>query len=78
MKKAGHGAENGLVAMVCISRLHESANNWSFCYEDDGALPLALEAAREALRIWKLALPPGHKDISDAEELVHRLEQATR
>ena len=52
--------------------------NISFCYEDNGALPRALEAAREALRIWKLALPPGHEDISDAEELVHRLEQAMR
>jgi hypothetical protein len=52
--------------------------NISFCYEDNGALPRALEAAREALRIWKLALSPGHEDISDAEELVHRLEQAMR
>ena len=52
--------------------------NISFCYEVNGALPRALEAAREALRIWKLALPPGHDDISDAEERLHRLEQAAR
>ncbi len=50
----------------------------SVSYEDVGALPRALEAAREALRIWQLALPPGHDDISDAEQRVHRLEQATR
>jgi hypothetical protein len=52
--------------------------NISFCYQDNGALPRALEAAHEALRIWKLALPPGHDDITDAEKRVRRLEQATR
>ncbi len=52
--------------------------NISFSYEANGALPRALEAAREALCIWKLALPPGHEDISDAEERVRKLEQAMR
>ena len=52
--------------------------NISFSLEQTGALPRALEAAREALRIWQAALPPGHEDISDAEERVRELEQATR
>jgi hypothetical protein len=52
--------------------------NISYSYERTGALPRALEAAREALRIWQAALPSGHKDITDAEELVRRLEVAVR
>ncbi len=52
--------------------------NISSSLERTGALPRALEAAREAMRIWQATLPPGHKDISDAEELVRRLEEATR
>ena len=52
--------------------------NISFSLERTGALPRALEAAREALRIWQATLPPGHEDISDAEERVRELEQATR
>ncbi len=56
----------------------------SACYhissslERTGALPRALEAAREALRIRQATLPPGHEDISDAEERVRRLEQDSR
>jgi hypothetical protein len=50
--------------------------NISFSYEDSGALPRALEAAREALRIWQAALPPGHEDVTDAEERVRDLQQA--
>jgi hypothetical protein len=46
--------------------------------ERTGALPRALEAAREALRIRQATLPPGHKDVSDAGERVRKLEQATR
>ena len=49
-----------------------------FSLERTGALPRALEAAREALRTWQATLPPGHEDISDAEERVGDLEQATR
>ncbi len=37
-------------------------------------LSRALEAAREAWHIRLKTLPHGHKDISDAEELVRRLE----
>jgi hypothetical protein len=43
-----------------------------------GALPRALEAAREALRIWQSTLPPGHSHILLAEKLVHDLEVAVR
>ncbi len=46
--------------------------NISLSYEQSGALPRALEAAREALRIWQATLPPGHKYITDAEKLVRR------
>ena len=53
-----------------------SLYNISFSYEQAGDLHRAIECAREALRIWQAALPPGHKDIVDAEELVRRLEQA--
>jgi hypothetical protein len=53
-----------------------ACDNVSFSYEDSGALPCALEAAREALRIWQAALPPGHEDVTDAEERVRDLLQA--
>ena len=52
--------------------------NISLSYEQSGALPRALEAAREALRIWQSALLPGHSHISLAEKLVRRLEVAVR
>ena len=53
-----------------------SLYNISFSYEQAGDLHRAIECARQALRIWQAALPPGHEDIVDAEELVRRLEQA--
>ena len=53
-----------------------SLYNISLSYEQAGDLDRAIECAREALRIWQAALPPGHKDIVDAEELVRDLEQA--
>jgi hypothetical protein len=37
-----------------------------------------LDFASEALRIWRAALPPGHEDIADAEELVRKLELANK
>ncbi len=40
-----------------------------------GDLHRAIECAREALRIWQAALPPGHQAVVDAEELVRDLEQ---
>jgi hypothetical protein len=53
-----------------------SLYNISFNYEQAGDLHRAIECAREALRIWQAALPPGHEDIVDAEERVRDLEQA--
>ena len=50
--------------------------NISLSYKRAGEISLAVECAREALRIWQAALPPGHEDVVDAEELVRRLEQA--
>ena len=50
----------------------------SFSYEYTGKLPYALEAAREALKIWKAALPSGHEDVTDAEKRVRDLEQAMK
>ena len=52
--------------------------NISFSLERSGALPRAMECAREALRIWQASCPPGHEDITDAEERVRKLELATR
>ena len=46
----------------------------SYCQAGD--FHRAIERAREALRIWQLALPPGHEDVVAAQELVRRLEQA--
>ena len=53
-----------------------SLYNISFSYEQAGDLDRAIECAREALRIWQAALPPGHEDVVDAQKLVRRLEQA--
>ncbi len=50
--------------------------NISFSYEQAGDLHRAIECARQALRIWQAALPPGHEDIVDAQKRVRRLEQA--
>jgi len=50
--------------------------NISFSYEQAGEISRAMEFAREALRIWQAALPPGHEDVMDARKLVRRLEQA--
>ena len=52
--------------------------NLSFSYEQCDALPRALECAREALRIRRAALPPGHQYVKNAEERVRLLEQATQ
>ncbi len=52
--------------------------NLSSSYEQCDSLPLALECAREALRICRAALPPGHRDVKNAEKSVRLLEQATQ
>ena len=48
----------------------------SFSYERAGDMSRAIDCAREALRIWQAALPPGHEYVVAAEKLVRRLEQA--
>ena len=35
-----------------------------------------MECARESLRVWQTALPPGHQDIVDAENRIKALELA--
>jgi tetratricopeptide (TPR) repeat protein len=50
-----------------------SLYNMSLSYELAGNAQ-AVECAREALSIWKAALPPSHPDVIDAAELVRRLE----
>ena len=57
----------------CVAGL--SLYNISFSYEQTGALPRALECAREALRSWRVSRPSGHEDIEDAEERVRKLER---
>ena len=50
--------------------------NISCSYMQAGEISLAVECAREALRIWQAALPPGHEYVLAAKERVRRLEQA--
>jgi hypothetical protein len=50
----------------------------SRCHELCGSLPSALHCALEALRIRQAALPPAHKDVSDAVSRVRELEQLMR
>ena len=74
------GQSSRLPLNVLLSLFHVSSAlacyNISFSHEDSGALPIARDAAREALRIWRAALPPGHEDVTDAEERVRDLQQA--
>jgi len=53
-----------------------SLYNISCSFERAGDMSLAMECAREALRIWQASLPPGHEYVLAAEELVRHLEQA--
>ena len=50
--------------------------NLSSSYEQCDSLPLALECAREALRILQASLPPGHEHVALAQSQVRRLERA--
>ena len=65
-----------ILLIVTIALTGLALYNVSFSYEQAGDMSLAMECAREALRIWQAALPPGHEDIVDAEERVRDLEQA--
>ncbi len=52
-----------------------SLYNISLSYEQAGDLHRAMQCARESLRVWQTALPPGHQDIVDAEKKIMRLER---
>ena len=62
--------------IVTIVLTGMSLHNISCSYEQTGDMSLAMECAREALRIWQASLPPGHQHVVAAKELVRRLEQA--
>ena len=49
--------------------------NISVGHHRSGALPRAVQSAREALRIWHASLSPEHENIADAEKLVLQLQQ---
>jgi len=51
-----------------------SCFNISFCYSQAGDLYLAIERAREALRIWQATLPPSHPRVEQAQQLVRKIE----
>ena len=51
-----------------------SLYNISLSYERAGDLHRAMECARESLRVWQTALPPGHQDIVDAENRIKDLQ----
>ena len=53
-----------------------SLYNISLSYEQAGDLHRAMECARESLRVWQTALPPGHQDIVDAENQIKNLQLA--
>ena len=53
-----------------------SLYNISCSYEQAGDFDRAMECARESLRVLQTALPPGHQDIVDAEEMIVYLESA--
>ena len=52
--------------------------NMSFSLERSGALPRAMECARQALRMWQASRPLGPGDITDAEKRLCKLELASR
>ena len=44
-------------------------------YEQAGDLHRAMECARESLRVWQTALPPGHAYVVAAENQIKDLER---
>ena len=53
-----------------------SLYNISRSYKQAGDFDRAMECARESLRVFQTALPPGHQDIVYAEEMIVYLERA--
>jgi len=62
---------------ICVSS-GLALNHISFSFECTGALPQALDAARESLRIRRATLPAAHQHVSDSEARVRRLERTGR
>ncbi len=52
-----------------------SLYNISLSYEQAGDLHRAMECARESLRVWQTALPPGHQYVIAAEKKIMDLER---
>jgi hypothetical protein len=65
-----------MISIVTIALTGTPLHNLRSSYERAGNMSRAMECAREALRIWQAALPPGHQNVVAAEELVRRLEKA--
>ena len=65
-----------MILIVTIVLTGTPLQNLRSSYERAGNMSRAMECAREALRIWQAALPPGHQNVVDAEERVCRLEKA--
>ena len=53
-----------------------SLYNISLSYNETGDLQRAMECVRESLRVLQTALPPGHQDILDAQDMIRYLEHA--
>ena len=62
-----------LIVTIALTGL--AMYNISLSYEQAGDMSLAMECAREALRVWQAALPSGHQYVVAAKERVRRLEQ---
>ena len=52
-----------------------SLYNISLGYEQAGDLHRAMECARESLRVWQTALPPGHEYVVAAENQIKDLSE---
>jgi hypothetical protein len=50
--------------------------NISLSYKQAGDFDRALECARESLRVFQIALPPGHQYIILTEKMILDLERA--
>ncbi len=55
-----------------------SLYNISRSYKRVGDFDRAMECARESLRVFQTALPPGHQYIVAAEKMILDLEHAVR
>ena len=53
-----------------------SLYNISLSYKQAGDFDRALECARESLRVFQTALPPGHQYIILTEKMILNLERA--